>query len=60
MNRTLEQFFDPSRRYLFAARLDDVGDRDRGQAVAKAAREMAAEQVLAAARKPPSQTRRTA
>jgi hypothetical protein len=32
MNRTLEQFLDTSRRYLFAARLDDVGDRDRGEA----------------------------
>ena len=33
MNPTLEQFFDTSRRYLFAARLDGVGDRDRDAAV---------------------------
>jgi hypothetical protein len=33
MNPTLEQFFDTSKRYLFAARLDDVGDPDRGTAV---------------------------
>jgi hypothetical protein len=126
MDRTLEQFFDTSRRYLFATHLDDVGDRHRGEAVeevtqmramderskhgmasrmkdvvvnppqrvfarelltrgmtaneiwqlvmhdpafvrvpeafrilvANAAREIAAEPVLAAPRKPPSQTRR--
>ena len=126
MNPTLEQFFDTSRRYLFAARLDDVGDPDGGTevkevkqmrvmderskhgmagrmkdvvvnppqrvfarellargmsaneiwqlvmhdpafvsvpeafriAVANAAREMAAEQLLSAARKPASQPRR--
>ena len=32
MNRTLEQFLDTSRRYLFADRLNDAGDRN-GEAV---------------------------
>jgi len=39
MNRTLEQFFDTSRRYLFAARLGDVGNRD-GDAAAKEVTQM--------------------
>lgn len=33
MNRTLEQFLDTSRRYLFADRLNDAGDRHGGEAV---------------------------
>lgn len=33
MNRTLEQFLDTSRRYLFTARLNDAGDRNGGEAV---------------------------
>jgi hypothetical protein len=35
MNRTLEQFLDTSRRYLFADRLNDAGDRN-GEAVKEA------------------------
>jgi len=33
MNPTLEEFLDTSRRYLFAACLDAVGDRDRDTAL---------------------------
>jgi len=33
MDATLEQFFDTSRRYLFAARFDNIGDQDRDAAV---------------------------
>ena len=33
MNRTLEQFLDTSRHYLFADRLNDAGNRHGGEAV---------------------------
>jgi len=43
MNRTLEQFLDTSRRYLFTDRLCDAGERDGGEAV-KEVRQMRMEE----------------